>query len=385
MGRFFRIMVYALALVVGFTFSTYASGVIKIGALYNLTGAMSSIDAPAYNGVKLAAKEVNEKGGVLGKKIEVIGIDTKTNVQDAATAARQLLSEGVVAGIGYGDTAYVLAAAPLFQKKHVPFLTSGATDPKLPEMVGSYLFLVPFGDNVQAYAMADFLYNDLHVRKIVIWTNRATDYTLGLSKYFKQRFEQLAGKKGILLEDFYQTGDKDYSAQIARLKALKTKPDALYISAVPDDIGIIVKQVREAGITIPIAGGDGYDTPLLEKVPGKKYATNIYYTTHQSWSNPDPVVQNFIKNYTKMFGHKPENAFAALGYDALMMVVRAIKNAKSTNPVAIRNALAKTKGYHGVTGVISYKNGSRIPQKSVAIMKVMHGKVIFVKMVMPKM
>jgi len=382
------------ALVVGFVLVSmllvfggfgYAGGVIKIGALYNLTGEMSSIDAPALNGVQLAAKEINEKGGVLGKKIEIIAIDTKTNQKECATAARQLLSEGVIAGIGYGDTTYVLAAAPLFQKKHIPFITSGATLPELPKMIGSYMFLVPFGDNVQAYAMADFLHKDLHVRKVVIWTNKATDYTLALSKYFKERFTKLAGKKSILLEDFFQTGDKDYSAQIARVKALKLQPDALFISSIPDDIGIIVKQVREAGIKQPIAGGDGYDTPLLVKVPGPKLANDIYYTTHQAWDNPDPVVQNFIKNYKRMFGHEPENAFAALGYDALMLVVRAIKRAGSDNPAAIRDALAKEKGYHGVAGTISYKNGSRVPQKAVAIMKVEQGKIKFVKMVMPNM
>ncbi len=385
MRRGIVVFMVVVSLILAFGNFGYAAGVIKIGALYNLTGEMSSIDAPALNGVKLAAKEVNEKGGVLGKKIKIIAIDTKTNQKECATAARQLLSEGVVAGIGYGDTTYVLAAAPLFQKKHVPFITSGATLPELPKMIGSYMFLVPFGDNVQAYAMADFLYKDLHVRKVVIWTNKATDYTLALSKYFKERFTKLAGKKSILLEDFFQTGDKDYSAQIARVKALKPQPDALFISSIPDDIGIIVKQVREAGIKQPIAGGDGYDTPLLVKVPGPKLANDIYYTTHQAWDNPDPVVQNFIKNYEKMFGHKPENAFAALGYDALMLVVRAIKRAGSDNPTAIRDALAKEHGYHGVAGTISYKHGSRVPQKAVAIMKVEHGKIKFVKMVMPNM
>ncbi len=361
----------------------FAGGVIKIGALYNLTGGMSSIDAPALNGAKLAVKQVNAKGGVLGKKIEIVAIDTKTNQKEAAVAARKLISEGVVACIGYGDTTYVLAAAPLFQKAKIPFVTSGATHPGLPKMVGDYMFLTPFGDNVQAYAMAEFLIKDLGLKKAWVFTNKAMDFTLALSKFFKERFKKLGGK--IVLEDFYVTSDKDFSAQIARLKNLKEKPDVLFVSATPDNAGVIVKQIREAGIWTVIASGDGFDTPVIIEVPGPKLADKIYYTTHQSWDNPAPEVQNFIKAYEKTYGRKPENAFAALGYDAAMLVIRAIERAGSTDPKKIKEALEHEKGYKGVTGVISFTPKNHVPVKDVAIMGVVKGKVKFVKMVKPSM
>ena len=222
-------LVFSLLLV----FAALGADTIKIGALYNLTGGMSSIDAPALNGAKLQAKLINDQGGVLGKKLEVIGIDTKTDQKSAATGAKKALARGVVAGIGYGDTTFVMAAAPLFQQKGVPFVTSGATHPMLPKWVGDYMFMTPFGDDDQSFAIADYSVKKLGVKNVVVWTDNSMDFTKALSKFYKQRIQELGAK--LVLEDFFMMGDKDFSAQIARLKNASPKADAVFISAIPNE------------------------------------------------------------------------------------------------------------------------------------------------------
>ncbi len=296
-------------------FPALGADTIKIGALYNLTGGMSSIDAPALNGAKLQAKLINDQGGLLGKQLEVIGIDTKTDQKAAATGAKKALSQGVVAGIGYGDTTFVMAAAPAFQQKGVPFVTSGATHPMLPRWVGDYMFMTPFGDDDQSYAIADYSVKKLGIKNVVVWTDNSMDFTKALSKFYKQRVKELG--VNIVLEDFFMMNDKDFSAQIARLKNADPKADAVFISAIPNEAGLTVKQIREAGLTLPIVSGDGLDTELVTTVPGDKLANDVYFSTHTYREDNRPEELAFVKAYEKEYGRPPENAFAALGYDAV--------------------------------------------------------------------
>ena len=348
-------------------------GPIKIGALYNLTGGMSSIDAPAMNAAKLKAKQINAAGGLLGgRKIELIGIDTKTDANVVVDGAKELLSQGVVAGLGYGDTNFVMAAAPLFTKKDIPFVTSGATHPDLPKWFGDYLFMVSFGDDDQSYAIADYAYNKLGARNVAIWTDSTMDFCLALSKYFKKRFTKLGGK--IVLEDFIKSGDKDFSTQITKLKIEISKPDAIFIAAVPNEAGLTVKQIRESGLELPILSGDGFDTELITTIPGDNLANNIYFSTHSYRGDHRPEVLSFIKDYKQEYGRDPENAFAALGYDAVGLIADAIKRAGDTDGAKLKDALAATRDYRGVTGLIAYTRPSRVPVKDVSIISVQDGK-----------
>ena len=361
-------MVLSLLLV----FPVLGAETIKIGALYNLTGGMSSIDAPALNGAKLQAKLINEKGGLLDKKLEVIGIDTKTDQKAAATGAKKALANGVVAGIGYGDTTFVMAAAPLFQQKGVPFVTSGATHPMLPKWVGDYMFMTPFGDDDQSFAIADYSVNKLGAKNVVVWTDNSMDFTKALSKFYKQRVEELGGN--VVLEDFFMMGDKDFSAQIARLKNASPKADAVFISAIPNEAGLTVKQIREAGLNLPIVSGDGFDTELVTSVPGDKLANDVYFSTHTYREDNRPEVVAFVAAYEKEYGRPPENAFAALGFDAVGLIADAIKRAGTTDGKALRAALAGTQGFKAVTGEITYSRPSGVPMKGVSIISVHDGK-----------
>ncbi len=376
-------VVMAMFLALILVFPASAAEPIKLGALYNLTGGMSSIDAPALNGAKLQAKLINEAGGLLeGRMLEVIGIDTKTDQKAAATGAKKALSEGVIAGLGYGDTTFVMAAAPLFQEKGVPFVTSGATHPMLPQWVGEYMFMAPFGDDDQSYAIADYTYNQLNARNVVVWTDNSMDFTKALSKFFKERFIELGGT--LVLEDFFMMGDKDFSAQIARLKNTDPKADAVFISAIPNEAGLTVKQVREAGLELPIVSGDGFDTELVTTVPGPKLAQDVFFSTHTYREDTRPEVLAFISAYEKEYGRPPENAFAALGFDAVGLIADAVKRAGSTDGKPLAEALAATQGFKAVTGEITYSRESGVPLKGVSIISVHDGQYKVEEVWMPK-
>jgi branched-chain amino acid transport system substrate-binding protein len=344
---------------------------IKIAALYNVTGGMSSLDGPSLKGAQLAAKKINADGGVLGREIELVAIDTRTDQQETAKAAQRALSEGVVAGIGQSDTTFVMAAAPLFQEAGIPFATSGATHPELPQWVGNYFFMTPFGDDDQSYAIADYVLDTMEMKTAVVWTDQSMDFTKALSKFFIERMEERGGT--ILAEDSFMMGDTDFSAQIARLKAVDPAPDVVFVSAIPTEAGLSVKQIREAGLTLPIVSGDGFDTDLVATTPGPELANDVFFSTHTYRGDDRPEVTAFIEDYQAEYGIEPENAFAPLGYDALMLVVDAIKRAGSTEPDAIRDALENTMGFQAVTGEISYTRESMVPPKPISIISVQNG------------
>lgn len=344
-------------------------GTIKIGGAFNLTGALSSLDAPAANGAKLAVQEINTAGGVLGRKLELVVYDGKSDAATITNVASQLIgSDKVTAVVGFTDSDSALALGPITQKAGIPFVTAGATSPQLPTQIGDTMFLAPFGDNVQAAVGAEFARKNLKAKTAYLLVDRSAEYTTLLAKYFKDAFVKGGGK--VVLEDSYKSGDKNFGAQITKLRALATRPDILYVAALPDDIGTLVKQVRQAGITLPIVGGDGYDTPLLVQVGGAS-ANNVYFTTHALMAqNGTPAVRKFMASYKKAFGKEPENAFAALGYDSVYLVADAIKRAGSADPAKIKVALAATRGLKTVTGTISYAPGSRVPQKAVTVIGV---------------
>lgn len=362
-----------LALTLGLAALTGAlsqsSGPIKIGGAFNLTGALSSLDTPAANGAKLAVKEINAAGGVLGRQLDLIIYDGKSDAATITNVASQLIgSNRVSTVIGFTDSDSALALGPISQKAGIPFVTAGATSPQLPTQIGDTMFLAPFGDNVQAAVGAEFALKNLKGKNAYLLVDKSAEYTTLLAKYFKDAFQKGGGK--IVLEDSYRSGDKNFGAQLTKLRALRQRPDFLYVAALPDDIGTLVKQVRQAGITSPIVGGDGYDTPLLVQVGGQS-ANNVYFTTHALMTTSStPAVRKFIAAYQKAYGKAPENAFAALGYDTVYLVADAMRRAKSTDPTQIKNALAATRNLKAVTGTISYTPGSRVPQKGVTVIGV---------------
>ena len=362
------------------TETTAAPETINVGAIYNLTGGQASLDQPSYNGFKLAADKINADGGIDGKMINVVVYDGKTDQTTVANNVKKMLDVdkcAVVAGLS--DSNYALAAGNICQDAGVPFITSGATLPSLPDQVGDFAFLAPFGDNVQAYACADFTVDDLGLTKCYLLIDQSMEFTTTLASFFQERLIARGGE--IVATDNYMNKDLDYSAQIDRFLADTKGAEIIFISGVPDDAGTIVKQFRDKGVDLPIISGDGFDTPLLIEVAADA-ADGVYVGTHASLENTDEMMVNFIADYTAAYGNAPENAFAGLGYDTMYLIADAISRAETLDGEGLRDAIAATSGLKGVTGTVTYENGSHVPTKSVTINKVEEGKFKFVKEVL---
>ena len=363
--------------------SPAAGGTIKIGGGFALTGDESALDLPAANGAKLAVKQINTAGGVNGSQIDFIVHDSQYIATVAAQTAKQFVEQDKVPlFIGYTDTDSVLAAGPTFQTAKIPFITVGATSPKIPTQVGDMMFLACFGDNVQAAVGAEYSYKTFGPSAYFLW-DKGVEYTTLLGQYFKSRFTELGGT--IALEDSYDDKATDFSAQITKIKALNPQPNFYYVAAMPYNIGPLVKQFRDAGITGPIVGGDGYDTPDLVKVAGAA-ADNTFFTTHalMDATGGTEGIKKFITDYKAEYGNDPENAFAALGYDTVYLLVDAIKRAGSTDSAAVKSAIEATKDFKGITGAITFSAGSHVPQKGVTVIAVKGGKFTLGAEVVPE-
>ena len=363
--------------------SPAAGGTIKIGGGFALTGDESALDLPAANGAKLAVKQINAAGGVNGSQINFIIHDSQYKQDVTAQTAKQFVEQDKVPlMIGYTDTDSVVAAGPTFQTAKIPFITVGATSPKIPSQIGDMMFLACFGDNVQAAVGAEYSYKTFGHNAYFLW-DKGVEYTTLLGGYFKSRFTELGGT--LALEDSYEDKATDFSAQITKVKALSPKPDFYYVAAMPYNIGPLVKQFRDAGITGPIVGGDGYDTPDLVKVAGAA-ADNTFFTTHalMDATGGTDGIKKFITDYKAEYGNDPENAFAALGYDTVYLLVDAIKRAGSTDSAAVKTALEATKDFKGITGAITFSAGSHVPQKGVTVIAVKGGKFTLGAEVVPE-
>ena len=357
---------------------------IRIGAIHNVTGSLGSIGQPSLDGALLAAKQLNEHGGVLGRSVELVARDGQSDPAVVAAITRELAHMPQMAAItGLNDTEMALAAAPVAEKARMVFLTSGATSPKVPLQFPRFYFMACFGDNTQAAAGAEYAFGALGLKTAWLLFDNTTDFTVLLAGYFKERYAALGGQ--ILGEDTYAGGTLDFSKQIARVLALPTPPDMLYVSAGPDDIGRLVTQMRKAGLDQPIFGGDGYDTPLLLETAGAA-AHDTYFTTHVFLdpSQATPVVQQFITDYETEYGTPPETAFAALAYDAVMLVASAIERADSAKQKDIAGALELTDGFLGVTGSISFAPGMHIPDKEVTIAHIVGDKRTLAAVIQPQ-
>jgi branched-chain amino acid transport system substrate-binding protein len=354
--------------------------VIKIGALFNLTGPWASIDGPAFNSVKLAVKDLNDAGGLLGKQVEVVGIDTKADEAETVSAAVRLCEqEKVNAVVGYCDTHWVLASAPIVREYGIPYITAGATHPRIPERSGAWMAC--FSDGAQASVIAEYAYKEMGFETVAVWIDNAVDFSVACCTLFMDAFEHYGGK--VVYVDYYETGWTDFSALVTRLKSREREVDFTYNAAIPGNVGLLIKQMREGGISIPMYSADGADTTLLAEVGGE-YAEGVKFTSHMTLESRDPLVLKYIDGYKKMYGRNPENSFAALGYDAMMILAEAIKKIGSSEPKKISAGLTLIRELPGVTGTITYKAGSQVPDKTISILEVKNGKYILVKQAAPE-
>ena len=373
----FRLAFCLLFMIILSTSAFASDKTIKVGVLYNLTGSMASIDRPGMHGMELAKDIINSGGGILGRKLSLVISDCRSNLDSTAMASEALAGQDdMVAVIGLNDTDYVMAAAPAVTAKDVIFITAGATMQNLPYMYGKYFFMTAFGDNMQARAVAKFSKRRLNTSHSFVGTDISNEFTKTLSKYFKRRYRKYGGS--VEEEIWYNSGADEYPLPQDKSKDM----DLIFISSIPPDAPKYITEVRKAGFNQPIVSGDGFDTPGLRDIPAE-YAHSIYFATHVALDNPEPMVQEFVDSYTRMFGSKPESGFAALGYDTVMLLAQAIERAGVADPEKVRDSLAKTVEFKGVTGEFDYPEGIRVPMKTVDIVKYQNGTFSFVEQISP--
>jgi len=346
---------------------------VRLGGIFNTTGAQASLDGPTRQGALLAAEQINAAGGVLGRRLEVVSADGETDPTVLQQRTAALVAEGAVAVLGLSDTDAVLAAAPQAAAAQTYFVTSGATSPQLPEQVPTYLYLACFGDNAQAAAGAEYAASSLRAATAALLFDSTRDYTVLLGQYFTAAFTDVGGTVVLQAEYVGAAGAAALATQLAALRALEPQPDVLYVAAGPDEVTGIVQQLRAAGLDQPILGGDAYDTDALLALGAT--ADDVYYTTHAllDAASADPRVRTFVTDYQARYGTPPENAFAGLGFDTVRLLADAIARAGSSDRAAIGAALATTRDLAGVTGTISYENGSRVPRKTVTVVRLVDG------------
>ena len=297
---------------------------ILVGEFSSLTGGTATFGQSTHNGITLAFDEINAAGGVLGKKLKVLVEDDQSKPEEAATAVQKLISQNrVVAVLGEVASSRTLAAAPIAQSNKVPLISPSSTNPKVTE-VGDYIFRVCFIDPFQGAVMAKFAANTLKLKKVAILYDVRNDYSVGLRNFFSETFKGLGGE--VIGEQVFSEGDSDFRAQLTQLKSLK--PEAIYVPGYYTEAGTISRQARELGITVPLMGGDGWDSPKLTEIGGKAIEGS-YLSNHYSVDDPSPAIQKFVGDYKARFGATPD-ALAALGYDAAKVLADAFKRAGTT-------------------------------------------------------
>lgn len=349
---------------------------IVVGEYGSLTGTTATFGLSTDNGAKMAFDEINTAGGVLGKKLKILVEDDQSKPEEAATAVTKLINQNhVVAMLGEVSSSRSLAAAPVCQANSVPMVSPSSTNPRVTQ-IGDYIFRVCFIDPFQGSVMAKFAANTLKAKKVAILVDVRNDYSVGLQTFFRENFRQLGGE--IAAEQSYSEGDSDFHAQLTQIKAVN--PEAIYVPGYYTEVGTIARQARELGITVPLLGGDGWDSPKLFEIGGDAL-NGCYLSNHYSVDDPSPAVQKFVGAYKARYKQTPD-ALAALGYDAAKILADAMSRAGSSEGPKVRDALAVTKDFPGVTGKITI-NKDRNAVKPAVVLKVENGKFVYVETVSP--
>ena len=337
-----------------------AASPIMIGEYGSLTGDKSTFGHSTDNGVELAVKAINAAGGVGGHPLTVDAQDDAGTPDGASSVVKKIItSDKPTAVIGEVASTLSIQAAPICNAAKVPMISPSSTNPKVTQL-GPYIFRVCFIDPFQGKAEAEFAFVNLHAKRAAILTDSGNDYSIGLTKFFTQSYTQAGGT--VVVAQNYGKDDVDFTSQLTQIKA--ANPDVLFVPGYYGQVGPIAKQARTVGLTAPLLGGDGWDSPkLIEGAGGAGAALEgSYFTNHSSMNNPDPAIQKFVKDYKTAYGNQQPDSLAALGYDSVGVLVDAMKRVPAPADgdysslayrTKLRDAIAATKGYKGITGTIT--------------------------------
>jgi len=350
---------------------------IKIGYFGDLSGPTFNFGQSAKNGALMAAEEINQAGGINGRKIDIVIEDDEGSPERAATVVNKLTREDkVVALIAGGASGSSLAAGPNAHMAKVPMISPSSTNPAVTQ-IGDYIFRACFIDPFQGEVMATFSYNTLHARTAAIMLDFNSPYSRDLKDFFELSFTKHGGR--VLTSQSYTQGDTDFKGQLSSISG--AKPDVIYLPGYYGDIAVIAKQARQLGITQPLLGGDGWDAPELWQLAGDSI-NGSYISNHYSADDPSPAIQKFVHDYKQHYGNLVPDAHAALAYDAMRFLAEAIERAGSTEGIKLRDALAQTKNFSGITGIISM-DAERNAVKPAVILKLQDGSYIYQETIKP--
>lgn len=348
---------------------------INIGEVAALTGGTATFGQSSHNGTQMAVDEINAAGGLLGKQVKLYTEDDQSKQGEAGIVAKKLISRSnVIALLGEVASGRSLEMGPIAQAAGVPMISPASTNPKVTE-AGDHVFRICFIDPFQGTVMSKFALSK-GWKKVAILTDSKQDYSVGLTEFFKKHFAANGGT--IVGEQSYGSGDKDFKAQITAIKS--GAPDAIFASGYYNEVALIAVQAKELGLTVPLLGGDGWDSPSLLEVGGKAME-GCFFSNHFSNEDQSPAIQDFVKKYEAKHGAKPD-AMAALGYDSAKILFDSIKRAASTDGKALRDAIAATKDYPGITGMITLDE-NRNANKPAVILTIKGGKVVYTETIAP--
>lgn len=371
MKKEFTACVLSLALIASFAgckggsaaSGTAAGGTIKIGFIGPLTGGTSSYGQSSQKGMQLYEEQINKAGGINGKKVNFISVDDEGKAATSVNGGKKLInSDKVAAIIGPVTSTCANSLAPICQGSNIPMVVGTGTNVNITN-AGDCIFRTCFTDTFQGKVMAKFASEDLKVQTAAILYNNGDDYSKGLAEAFKSNFK---GK--IVDTETYNTGDKDFNAQLTKIAP--KKPDAVFLPEYYSDVAVIAREARNMGINAAFLGGDGFDSPELFSIGGDA-VNGMYFSNHYAADDTSKQVVQFIKDYKAKYNNSPD-AFAALTYDACKVLCDSIKKAGSTDGSAIKGAL---KNYSGdlVCGRITF-DSDRNAVKAACIIKTVGGK-----------
>jgi len=353
-----------------------SSSEIVIGEFGSLTGTTATFGISTRNGIDIAVDEINKAGGLLGKKVRVIVEDDQGKPEEAQTVVTKLINKDqVVAVLGEVASSRTMAAAPVAQQNGIPIITPSSTNPKITQ-IGDYVFRVCFIDPFQGLVIAKFATNTLKVKNAAILRDIKNDYSVGLADFIADNFKKMGGN--IVANESYSEGDTDFSAQLTSIKS--KNPEAIFVPGYYTEVGLVARQAKKLGLNVPLIGGDGWDSPKLIEIGGDAL-NGSYYSNHFAVSDPKPAIQKFVGDYKTRYGATPD-ALAGLGYDAASIMFDAIKRANSTDGAKIRDAIASTKDFMGVTGTITLDK-DRNAVKPAVILQVKDGKLEYRESITP--
>ncbi len=374
--RFTPILFVAAALAIAGCKKKAEVDEIRVGEFGSMTGNEATFGLSTHNGIAMVIDDVNAAGGINGKKLRLISLDDEGKPEVAVNVVTRLVTQDKVhVVLGEVASSRSLAAAPVAQRYQIPMISPSSTNPKVTE-VGDYIFRVCFTDPFQGLVIAKFAAGDLKAKTAALLIDSKSDYSMGLGEFFKTTFLAQGGQ--IVIEQKYVGGDMDFKAQLTSIKG--KKPDIVVVPGYYTEVGLILKQGRELGLNMPFMGGDGWDSPKLFEIAGSSVNGN-YISNHYSVDDQDPKVQDFISRYKARFNSVPDG-LAAMGYDAALVLVDALKRTKSLSGGDLRDAIKATVKFPGVTGVITIDE-QRNASKPAVMLKIDSGTFKFAKRVEP--